>query len=138
MNVPTEWGQEAIERYAVQAGEGIATLVIGWLVAKLIASGLRRVLRRARVDTTVATFGANMAYVTMLALVVIAALDKFGFPTVSFAAVVGAAGLAIGLALKGTLSNLAAGVILAAVVSGLMVRRRLDHLDLVAVLKTRE
>lgn len=50
----------------------------------------------------------------MLTLVVITALDKLGFPAVSFAAVVGAAGLAIGLALKGTLSNLAAGVILIA------------------------
>ena len=50
----------------------------------------------------------------MMTLVVIATLDKLGFPAVSFAAVVGAAGLAIGLALKNTLSNFAAGVILIA------------------------
>lgn len=93
---------------------GIATLVVGWVTAKMLAFGLRRVLKGARVDATAAAFCANLAYVTMFVLVVITALDKFGFPAVSFAAVVGAAGLAIGLALKGTLSNLAAGVILIA------------------------
>lgn len=93
---------------------GIATLVIGWMVAKLLSMALRRALQGAMLDATMSVFFSNLAYITMLALVVITALDKFGFPAVSFAAVVGAAGLAIGLALKGTLSNLAAGVLLIA------------------------
>lgn len=112
MNMLSEWGHEALAAYGPKLVAGIATLIVGWLVAKLLKMGLRRVLRGASLDATVATFCANLAYVTMLTLVTITALDKFGFPAVSFAAVVGGAGLAIGLALKGVMSNFAAGVIL--------------------------
>lgn len=114
MDMPVDQGHTTLATYGEQVVAGIATLVVGWLIAKLIVLGLRRVLSGAQVDRTVAAFCTNLAYVTMLALVVITALDKFGCPAISFAAVVGAAGLAIGLALKGTLSNLAAGVILIA------------------------
>jgi len=114
MHLLVEWTQEVLAAYGPKLLTGIATLVIGLLMAKLLTLGLRRVLRRAQVDAMVAAFCASLAHVTMLTLVVITALDKFGFPAVSFVAVVGAAGLAIGLALKGTLSNFAAGVILIA------------------------
>ena len=114
MDMLIGWAETALATHGPNLLTGIATLVVGWVTAKLLALGLRRVLRGARVDATAAAFCANLAYVTMLVLVVITALDKFGFPAVSFAAVVGAAGLAIGLALKGTLSNLAAGVLLIA------------------------
>lgn len=114
MSLLLEWGQEALATYGPKVVTGIATLVAGWLVAKLLKLGLRRVLSGTHVDSTVAAFCANLAYVTMLTLVVITTLDKLGFPAVSFAAVVGAAGLAVGLALKGALSNFAAGVILIA------------------------
>ncbi|MCH9003085.1 MAG: mechanosensitive ion channel [Planctomycetes bacterium] len=109
-----DWLSMALARYGLQVAGAILTLVIGWLVAKLVARGLRRVLSGARVDQTLAFFCVRLAYVAMMILVVIATLDKQGFPAVSFAAVVGAAGLAIGLALKNTLSNFAAGVILIA------------------------
>ncbi len=78
---------------------------------KLLTRALARVLRGARLDATAASFVVNLAYVGGLVLVVVTGLDRFGFPTVPFAAVLGAAGLAIGLALKGTLSHLASGVI---------------------------
>lgn len=100
--------------YAPGIVAGVVTLAIGWMVAKLLSIALRRALQGAKIDKTMSVFFSNLAYITMLALVVITALDKFGFPAVSFAAVVGAAGLAIGLALKGTLSNFAAGVLLIA------------------------
>ena len=114
MSLLFEWGREEFATYGPKLVTGILTLVLGWLAAKLIRLGLRHVLKGARLDATAATFCANLAYVTMLTLVVTTALDKFGFPAISLAAVVGAAGLAIGLALKGTLSNFAAGVILIA------------------------
>ena len=108
------WGQEALDVYGPKVMAGVATLIVGWIVAKLIRIVLRRILRTARLDATASLFCVNLAYVTMLTLVVITALHNFGLPAVSFAAVVGAAGLAIGLALKGTLSNFASGVILIA------------------------
>lgn len=114
MDAVLNWCWLQVETYGPQFAGAILTLVIGWLIAKLVARGLRRVLGGARVDQTLAFFCARLAYVAMLTLVVISALDKLGFPAVSFAAVVGAAGLAIGLAMKNTLSNFAAGVILIA------------------------
>lgn len=114
MNPMFDWLSLALARYGLQVAGAILTLVIGWLVAKLVARGLRRVLSGAHVDQTLAFFCVRLAYVAIMILVVIATLDKQGFPAVSFAAVVGAAGLAIGLALKNTLSNFAAGVILIA------------------------
>jgi len=104
----------SLTTFCVNLGSAIPTLVLGWLAAKLVARVVRHVLSGARVDQTLAFFCARWAYVAIMILVVIATLDKLGFPAVSFAAVVGAAGLAIGLALKNTLSNFAAGVILIA------------------------
>ena len=114
MNGPIDWIQIVVERFGPPLGAGVATLLFGWLFARLLRAGMRRAFVRARLDPTLASFCANLVYVTLLTLVVITALDRFGFPAVSFAAVLGAAGLGIGLALKGTLSNFAAGVLLIA------------------------
>ena len=114
MDVLSQWGMETLDAYGPKVMAGVATLLVGWLVAKLIRVVMRSMLRTAQLDATASVFCVNLAYVTMLTLVVITALHNFGFPAVSFAAVVGAAGLAIGLALKGTLSNFASGVILIA------------------------
>ncbi|MCH8150205.1 MAG: mechanosensitive ion channel [Planctomycetes bacterium] len=100
--------------YGLQVVVAILTFVRGWQVAKFATRGLRRVLSGARVEQTLAHFCARLSYVAMMTLVVIGTLDKLGFPAVSLAAVLGAVGLAIGLALKSTLSNFAAGVILIA------------------------
>jgi small conductance mechanosensitive channel len=67
---------------------------------------------RAKVDHTLISFTTNLVYFGLMAFVVIAALSKLGIQTTSFVAIIGAAGLAIGLALQGSLSNFAAGVIL--------------------------
>lgn len=112
MNLQSEMNRALISHYGWQVGVAVVTLVIGWLVARAIRSGMRRSLELARMDATLASFLTSLAYVAMLVLVIIAALHRLGFPTVSFAAVIGAAGLAVGLALKGTLSNFASGVIL--------------------------
>jgi small conductance mechanosensitive channel len=89
-----------------------AILLIGWFGARFVRSLVRRSLTRASVDQTLVRFISSMAYVVGMALVVIAALGRLGVNTTSFAAVIAAAGLAIGLAFQGTLSNFAAGVLL--------------------------
>jgi len=90
----------------------IALLIIGRIVAGMVRKGFRKLMEKSNADKTLAPFVSSMAYYLVLAFVVIAVLGVFGIPTASFVAVLGAAGLAVGLALQGTLSNFAAGVML--------------------------
>ncbi len=87
-------------------------LGLGWWVAGLIQKLIREIMTQARVDPTLIAFTDNLSYVTLLAFVVLAAMAQLGIQTTSFIAVLGAAGLAIGLALQGSLSNFAAGVLM--------------------------
>lgn len=95
--------------------QALVFLIVGWIVAG-VASGLvrRRVERSPRIDDTIGGFFASMVKWLILAVVLIAVLQLFGFQATSLVAVLGAATLAIGLALQGTLSDLAAGVMLMA------------------------
>jgi small conductance mechanosensitive channel len=90
----------------------IGILVVGVLVAKILRAGIRKMLGLKHVPPIVASFVTNIAYIGMLAFVVIAAMQAIGIATTSFIAVLGAAGLAVGLALQGSLSNFAAGFML--------------------------
>jgi small conductance mechanosensitive channel len=93
---------------------GLALLIAGlglWL-ARLLSRGLDRVLGRFGVEQILRDFLRNLAYAIGLIVVFVAALDALGVPTTSLLAVLGAAGLAIGLALKDSLSNIASGVML--------------------------
>ena len=90
----------------------LAVLIVGRLIAKLMVATLRRVLERSRIDGILVRFICNIAYATLLALITIAALERLGINTTSFAAVIAAAGLAIAFALQGSLSNFASGVML--------------------------
>ncbi len=93
---------------------GLALLIAGlglWL-ARLLSRGLDRVLGRFGVEQILRDFLRNLAYAIGLIVVLVAALDALGVPTTSLLAVLGAAGLAIGLALKDSLSNIASGVML--------------------------
>jgi small conductance mechanosensitive channel len=105
-----------IKVYAVAYGfkviAAIAILVVGRWIAALIRGGIRKVLEQRRLEPIITAFIVNLAYIGLLAFVVIAALQTVGIPTTSFVAVLGAAGLAIGLALQGSLSNFAAGFML--------------------------
>ena len=85
-------------------------LALGWLAARSGSALLQRWLARAEFDPTLGRFLGNLAYFLFLTVAVIAALGKLGVETTSFVAVLGAAGLAIGLALQGSLGNLASGV----------------------------
>jgi len=91
---------------------GLLLVVVGVRVGRWTANLERRVLLRAHVDQILAEFLRNLTYALLLALIFITALEFTGFPTTSLFAVLGAAGLAIGLALKDSLSHIAAGVVL--------------------------
>ena len=100
-------------QYGLQVIGGIALLIAGWLFSGWAARTLRHLSSRVpNLDSTVASFLASLVRYGILALVGVAVLNQFGVQTASLIAVFGAAGLAIGLALQGTLSNLAAGVML--------------------------
>ena len=99
--------------YGLNALYAIVLLGLGWWLARFIERWLLRLAGRTRhVDPTIADFLASLMRYLVLAVVVIAVLQIFGIQTTSLVAVLGAASLAIGLALQGTLSNLAAGVML--------------------------
>jgi small conductance mechanosensitive channel len=100
----TDWGLQVVG--------AIAILVIGRMLAGWARRLTRRSLERAGVDSTLVPFLSKIVYYLLLIAVVIAVLSSFGVQTTSLVAVLGAAGLAVGLALQGTLSNFAAGVML--------------------------
>lgn len=88
-------------------------LIIGMMIAGMIRGTIRRTaLKSERIDDTLGGFFASIAYWAVMAMVVIAVLNMFGVETTSLVAALGAATLAIGLALQGTLSNIAAGVMI--------------------------
>jgi small-conductance mechanosensitive channel len=90
----------------------LAIFVVGRWLARRLSQGLDRVMGRAGVDTTLGGFLRNIGYGIMLVLVLATSLTALGVPTTSMLAVLGAAGLAVGLALKDSLSNIASGVML--------------------------
>ena len=90
----------------------LAIFIVGRWIARTLTKALRRVLNLREMDETLVAFLANLVYAVLLTAVVIAALDSLGLPVTSLVAVLGAAGLAIGLALKDSLGNFASGVML--------------------------
>lgn len=98
--------------YSIKFALAIAIFVIGKMVVKILTSLLRKGMERSKIDATLVSFLSNITYGLAMAFVVIAALSQLGVETASLAAVIAAAGLAVGLALQGSLSNFAAGVML--------------------------
>ena len=99
--------------YGVDIVGAIVLLVIGWTVAGWARRGIRHALERVpRMDETLKPFLAKLVWYVIMAFVLVAVLSQFGVQTTSVIAVLGAAGLAIGLALQGTLANVASGVML--------------------------
>ena len=90
----------------------LLTFFIGRWVAKLLTNGMTKAMSRGNVDDTLAKFLGNVVYGLLLAIVVISALGQLGVSTTSAAALLGGAGVAIGLSLKDQLASFAAGVML--------------------------
>ena len=86
--------------------------IVGKWISKKITAFIRKLMERADLDPTLVNFLCNIVYTILLAAVILAALDTLGMPVTSLLAVLGAAGLAVGLALKDSLGNFAAGVML--------------------------
>ncbi len=85
---------------------------VGRMVIALVVRGLRKIMRKQGIEKTLETFVCNLVRVALLVVVIIAAISQLGIQTTSFIAIFGAAGLAVGLALQGSLSNFAAGVLI--------------------------
>jgi small conductance mechanosensitive channel len=90
----------------------VLIFIIGRWVVRWVTRLLDNALQRGHVDATLARFLSRIVYVLLMVVVVLAALDLLGVRTTSLVAIIGAAGLAIGLAMQGSLSNFAAGVMI--------------------------
>ena len=100
----TVWGLKVVA--------AVVTLIVGRWVARGVSNFIKKLMTKSQADVTLVSFVGNLSYVALLAFVIIAALNQLGIQTASFIAVLAAAGLAIGLALQGSLSNFAAGVLM--------------------------
>lgn len=97
----------------ISAVKAVIVLMVGWFVAGAVSRFVRRrVSSSARIDDTIGSFAASIVYWLILIIVLVAVLNLFGIQATSLVAVLGAATLAIGLALQGTLADLAAGFML--------------------------
>ena len=106
--------QELLIQYGVNILSALVILFIGNIITKSIANGVAKMLRRKDMDEAVVEFLHSLVRYLLFVIVLIAALGRVGVQTASVVAVIGAAGLAVGLALQGSLSNFAAGVLIVA------------------------
>ena len=98
--------------YGVKLIVALLIFVVGKWLAKKLSRVAERLMKSREVDAALVNFTSSLVYYALLIFVVIAALGQIGIQTASFVAIVGAAGLAIGLAMQGSLSNFAAGVLI--------------------------
>ena len=105
-------GQEVLMQYGPDLLFAILIFVIGKMIARMVKGMVAKVMTRGKVDPLIIGFTTSIVYMGLLVFVVVAALGQLGIQTTSFIAILGAAGLAIGLALQGSLSNFAAGFLL--------------------------
>lgn len=101
-----------VTQYSLKLVAALLIIIIGRWISRRISRVLGKLLEKNNVDVTLVSFVENLTYYTLIVVVLIAAIGQLGINTTSFLTVVGAAGLAIGLALKDSLSNFAAGVML--------------------------
>ena len=99
-------------QWATNLLSAILILLVGSWIARLSAGLLGGILERARVEPTLAKFLCRIGHALVMIVVIVAGLDRLGINTTSLAAVLAAAGLAVGMALQGSLSNFAAGIMM--------------------------
>jgi small conductance mechanosensitive channel len=98
--------------YGVKILGALIVLMVGMWLAKMVKKGIVKLMENRKVDPTLISFCASLLYMAMQIFVIVAALEKLNIKTTSFIAILGAAGLAIGLALQGSLANFASGVLM--------------------------
>jgi len=104
--------QDVVAVWGLKVIAALAIFIIGRWIAMMVRRGLRSMMEKSGADPIIIGFVASIAYIALLAFVVIAALGQLGIQTTSFIAILGAAGLAVGLALQGSLANFAAGFLM--------------------------
>ena len=102
--------KESFLIYGMNFIKAIAIFIIGRFIVNIVSKGIGKAMERSGTDPMLAKFVTNIAYALMLTFVVIASISQLGVQTASLVAILGAAGLAVGLALQGSLANFAAGV----------------------------
>ncbi|MCH8492604.1 MAG: mechanosensitive ion channel [Idiomarina sp.] len=115
MNELIEWfgeNQEAILLFAAKFFVAIGILVAGMIIARVLTNTMTRRLDKSKIDNAVVSFMAGIIRTIIIIAALLMALSHVGVQTTSFIAILGAAGLAIGLALQGSLSNFASGVLI--------------------------
>jgi len=98
--------------FGIKVATALAIFLIGKFLVRLVVSAISKVMQKQSVDKTLETFICNLVRISLMVVVVIAAIGALGIQTTSFIAIFGAAGLAVGLALQGSLSNFASGVLI--------------------------
>ena len=103
---------ELLSNGAINLVIALVIFVVGKWLARRVQNTLEKILRKREVDEVLVDFIGTIAFALIIVVAVVAAVDTLGIPATSFMAIIGAAGLAIGLALKDSLSNFASGVML--------------------------
>ena len=112
VNKYADMAQALAAAYGLKIIAAIVIFMIGKWLSGVLSRTVGKAMNRAKAEQVLVKFVVNLAYAALLAFVVLAALAQLGIQTTSFIAIIGAAGLAIALALQGFLSNFAAGVML--------------------------
>lgn len=103
---------DGVQQWGVKVLIALAIFLIGRWIARAITNAIRNLMQKRNVDPALTGFATSLLYSLFLVFVIIAAIGQLGIQTTSFIAVLGAAGLAVGLALQGSLSNFASGVLI--------------------------
>jgi small conductance mechanosensitive channel len=107
-----EQGKQFLVRSGTNLVVAVIVLVVGWWIAKWAGRTVSRILTRSKTDAGLVTFLSSLTTIALKTLVVVTAITQLGVQMTSFVAILGAAGLAIGMAFSGTLSNFAGGVMI--------------------------
>jgi small conductance mechanosensitive channel len=98
--------------FGIKAISAVMLVLIGIQLARFLQAVVGKSIQKARIDATLVLFASNLVYITVVAMTVIVALGQLGVQTASFIAILGSIGVAVGLALQGSLSNFAAGILI--------------------------
>ena len=112
VNTWIEKATDFLTNYGVDLIIALIIFIVGRWIAKFITKTIRNVMTKRNTDPALVSFGTNLIYAILIIFVAIAAIDKIGVETTSLVAILGAAGLAVGFALQGALSNFASGVLI--------------------------
>lgn len=102
-------GEQMLSRWGLRVVAAIVLYIVGWSIARMVRRTLRKVFQRTDFDPTLEAFLTSLGYWAVLAFTFVAVLGAFGIQTTSIVAVLASAGLAVGLAMQGTLGNFASG-----------------------------